>query len=130
MVSCGSTAGEPIPVEGNMENPDLAELPDHLDTLADALRRVADAIREIDSEPSPRPVPVPKPMPDWLTSNAFAEWLGLKPQTIRKWRVRGGGPSYVRLGYRVLYRRVDVEIWLAERTFKHTSEEKVLGATR
>ncbi len=112
-----------------MENPDLAKLPNHLDALADALHRVADVIREIEGRPPRAPTPELPRIPDWLTSDAFAEWLGLRPQTIRKWRVRGEGPPYVRLGCRVLYRRSDVEPWLEKRTYKHTSEEKVRGGT-
>jgi len=68
-------------------------------------------------------------MPDeYLTSPQLARLLGRKPQTIRAWRLRGTGPSYVRLGNGpkapVVYRRTDVEEWLAERTYRHTAEEQ------
>ena len=54
-----------------------------------------------------------------------ADLLGLKPQTLRKWRVTGGGPPYVRLGGRVAYRRADVDAWIADRTFTSTAAETV-----
>ena len=38
--------------------------------------------------------------------------LGLSPATLRKYRVRGGGPAFVRLGSRVVYRRADLEAWV------------------
>jgi hypothetical protein len=59
---------------------------------------------------------------EYLTSRELAELLRIEEQTIRVHRVRGTGPSFVRIGNRVLYRRVDVERWLADRTFQSTAE--------
>jgi predicted DNA-binding transcriptional regulator AlpA len=62
-----------------------------------------------------------------LTSEQVATWLGLKPQTLRNWRLTGKGPRYHRLGDSpkapCAYRRSDVEAWLNERTYQHTAEE-------
>ena len=62
-----------------------------------------------------------------LTSRQAAAYLGIRPQTLRKWRVTGQGPRYIRLGdgprARVAYRADDVREWLDARTFSHTSEE-------
>ena len=56
-----------------------------------------------------------------------AAYLGLKPQTLRAYRVRGGGPSYHRLGRGpgapVAYRLEDLDAWLSERRFTTTSQE-------
>jgi hypothetical protein len=56
-----------------------------------------------------------------------AEYLGRQPQTLRKWRLNGGGPRYIRMGRgkaaRVGYRLSDLEAWLEARTFESTSEE-------
>jgi hypothetical protein len=53
--------------------------------------------------------------------------LGRRPQTLRRWRLEGRGPRYIRIGNgpaaRVLYRWADVETWMAARTFTTTSEE-------
>jgi len=53
---------------------------------------------------------------DALTTQEVAERLRLSPRTLELWRQRGDGPPYVRVGpRRVLYRRADVETWLASR---------------
>jgi hypothetical protein len=64
---------------------------------------------------------------DLLSSSATASYLGLQPQTLRRWRMAGTGPPYIRLGNstnsKVAYRRSDLVQWLAERTFAHTAAE-------
>lgn len=56
-----------------------------------------------------------------LTTPAAAKILGLRPQTLRKMRMRGDGPPFVRLSertgrfYKVRYNRDDVERWRDER---------------
>lgn len=69
-----------------------------------------------------------------LLSPQAAAWLGVKPQTLRKWRWAGTGPRYVRLGVaieaRVVYRLSDLEAWLATHSFESTAEETVARATR
>jgi predicted DNA-binding transcriptional regulator AlpA len=64
---------------------------------------------------------------DYLTGPEAAKLLGLKTQSLRKWRLLGRGPRYSRTGdsprARVLYRRSDLEDWLAQRTFTSTAEE-------
>lgn len=66
----------------------------------------------------------------YLTTPALAEFLGVRPQTLRRWRMTGRGPEYTRLGGckgRVIYRREDVEVWLSARKFPHTAAEFVAG---
>lgn len=62
-----------------------------------------------------------------LTTIQAAKLLGRRPQTLRVWRLRGGGPRYLRLGNgvhaRVAYRPSDLDAWLRARTFVSTSEE-------
>jgi predicted DNA-binding transcriptional regulator AlpA len=64
-----------------------------------------------------------------LSSPEAARYLGIAPQTLRKWRLQGKGPRYVRLGdsprSRVMYRLADLEVWLAHRTYGSTAEETV-----
>jgi Helix-turn-helix domain len=51
-------------------------------------------------------------------------------KTLEKWRVRGEGPRFIRAGRKVLYRRADIEQWLASRTVSHTHAETVPVRTR
>lgn len=64
-----------------------------------------------------------------LSCPQVASILGLRPQTLRKWRLRGKGPRYVRLGSgpgaRVAYRKTDLGEWLDQRTYLSTSDETV-----
>lgn len=59
---------------------------------------------------------------DYIDTSELAKLTRTKPQTWRKKRWRGDSPPFVKLGNRVLYRRADVERYLAERTFNNTSE--------
>ena len=66
-----------------------------------------------------------------LTTAQAAELLGMKVQTLRKWRLTGAGPPYVRLGGRggrVVYRRAVIDEWLSSRTFTSTAAETVARA--
>lgn len=63
-----------------------------------------------------------------LTTRQAASFLNRKVQTLRRWRVRSVGPPFIRPGTcspfgRCMYRRSDIEAWLASRTFRSTAEE-------
>jgi len=62
-----------------------------------------------------------------LSTAKAARFLGCQPQTLRKWRLTGGGPKYVRLGESTAapaaYRLSDLEAWISRRVFSNTSEE-------
>lgn len=52
-----------------------------------------------------------------LTTNQVSTVLGLQPATLKKWRVLGIGPKYVRVGRRaVRYRLADVKRFVADGT--------------
>jgi predicted DNA-binding transcriptional regulator AlpA len=72
--------------------------------------------------------------PSLLTTAQAAAYLGLRPQTLRKRRLTGDGPPYVRLGdgprARVAYRLADLEAWMAERTWRSTAAETVARAAK
>ena len=53
----------------------------------------------------------------------LAGFLNISIRTLERWRVEGVGPAYVKAGRRVLYRREDVESWLAEGTRHSTSDD-------
>ena len=82
-----------------------------------------------------RPVPTQPPperaLPPLLDTGAFstplaADYLGLSPATLETLRSRGGGPPFVKLGRRVVYRREDLDAWLAasRRTSKSDAGSK------
>jgi hypothetical protein len=58
-----------------------------------------------------------------LTSTSeLAARLGLAEITLRKWRIYGIGPRFVKVGANVRYRAEDVEHWIASRSAVSTSE--------
>ena len=62
-----------------------------------------------------------------LSTRAAAAYLGLQPQTLRRWRMHGTGPTYIRLGNharaRVGYRERDLVGWLEAHAFSSTAAE-------
>lgn len=57
-----------------------------------------------------------------LTTPEVADLLQVAEITLRKWRLSGAGPRFVRCGANVRYRRDDIDQWIAERTVASTSE--------
>lgn len=47
---------------------------------------------------------------------------GIPVKTLQGWRLRGGGPEYIKCGRSVRYRRDAFERWLDSRTRKSTSD--------
>ena len=66
---------------------------------------------------------------DILNTREAAEYLGVRPQTLRNWRCRGGGPRYVRRGIglrsHAAYTKAELDAWLEARTFANTTAETV-----
>lgn len=63
---------------------------------------------------------------EFLTDAQLCELLHVDARTTLRWRTDGGGPSFVRVGpRRLLYRRAEVEAWLAARTFRQRAAEAV-----
>lgn len=51
-----------------------------------------------------------------LTDAEVSVLLHNKPATLRHWRARKQGPPFIRInGRRVLYRRTDVDAWIASK---------------
>ena len=57
-----------------------------------------------------------------LNAAEAADWLGLSVSTLAKMRLAGSGPLYSKLGRRVVYRREDIEDWVAAHRCRSTSE--------
>lgn len=66
-----------------------------------------------------------------VPSAEAARFLGVQRQTLRKWRLTGRGPPYIRLGGtfgRVAYRPADLEQWVVARRFASTAAEAAVRA--
>ena len=91
------------------------------------LARIEGGLR---SPQPPRSEPLPSHHPPALLSTAdAANYLGLRPQTLRAWRFKGGGPPYIRFGAKargtVAYKISDLDIWVNQRRWPHTSAETI-----
>lgn len=61
--------------------------------------------------------------PALLTADQAADYLGVAPQTLSKWRCTGEQRiPFIRVGRRVKYRREALDAWLQSRTIEHTGE--------
>jgi predicted DNA-binding transcriptional regulator AlpA len=66
---------------------------------------------------------------EFLSDAQLCALLHVTTRTTARWRVEGNGPAFVRAGgRRVLYRRADLDAWLAHRTFPHRAAEAVHAA--
>jgi predicted DNA-binding transcriptional regulator AlpA len=68
-----------------------------------------------------------QPDPDFLDrlmdEREAAGFLCYSVRALQNWRVRGGGPRFVKVsGRSVRYRRRDLMQWIDERTRSHTSQ--------
>ena len=53
-----------------------------------------------------------------------AEFLGHSIRTLQNWRIRGGGPRFVKVSARsIRYRRCDLNEWINSRIVANTSQE-------
>jgi predicted DNA-binding transcriptional regulator AlpA len=59
-----------------------------------------------------------------LRTPEAAEYCGSSVSTFEKLRVFGGGPSFVKLGARVVYDPADLDAWLAAHRRNSTSEQR------
>lgn len=48
-----------------------------------------------------------------MTTEQAAAYLQFKKCTLDIWRHLGKGPHYMKVGFRVYYRKVDLDSWLA-----------------
>jgi phage terminase Nu1 subunit (DNA packaging protein) len=64
-----------------------------------------------------------------INENQAAEILGVSCRTLQAWRVRGGGPPYVKIGRAVRYQRRALFTFQEQHTVTSTTEAdaKVAG---
>jgi predicted DNA-binding transcriptional regulator AlpA len=62
-----------------------------------------------------------------LNTEEASKRLRLAPSTLAKLRLSGNGPTYTKLGRRVVYRQLDLESWVETRKFQSTSQYEATG---
>jgi RNA polymerase sigma-32 factor len=63
----------------------------------------------------------------YLRSPELVAYLRVGKSTPAKWRLTGFGPPYTKLGRTILYRKRDVDEWVASRLRRSTSEKTNIG---
>lgn len=67
--------------------------------------------------------PTPDHFDRLINETDAADFLGYSVRALQNWRVRGGGPPYVRISSRsIRYRRRDLSAWAEGRLERNTSE--------
>lgn len=61
-------------------------------------------------------------MQRYLTPQEAADFLRVSKSFLDKLRIAGGGPKFIKVGSRVLYRIECLEEWMLAREFTNTSE--------
>lgn len=57
-----------------------------------------------------------------LTECEVADLLNISVRTLQAWRVRGGGPRFIKVGRAVRYRLSDVQDWIDRNIHRSTSD--------
>lgn len=65
-----------------------------------------------------------------LTSAEGDDYLRRAHGFLAKLRVAGGGPTFLKIGRAILYRRRDIDAWLAARECASTSDYGKLAKSR
>ena len=60
------------------------------------------------------------PTSDLLTQDETAEFLRANARTLERCRSEGGGPTFVKVGRKVVYRLSDLEAYLARQRHEQT----------
>jgi predicted DNA-binding transcriptional regulator AlpA len=61
-----------------------------------------------------------------LNEAQVAEFLGVSVRTLQAWRVRGGGPRYVKIGRSVRHQRRELVAFQQSHTVSSTTEADAL----
>ena len=55
-----------------------------------------------------------------LSTRQVAEYCGISPRTLEKWRISGQGPVYRKVGRQVRYDQADIDAWLDDNRRQNT----------
>ena len=61
-------------------------------------------------------------VPRYMVPRQAAGYVGLSRKTLARMRVTGDGPPYAKVRTVVIYDRIDLDEWLAERKRRFTAE--------
>ena len=61
-------------------------------------------------------------MPHYQTTKEAADYIRRHPVTLRRMRIDGSGPKFIKRGGRIYYRTEDLDAWMAEGEAQSTSE--------
>lgn len=64
----------------------------------------------------------------FLRTHEAAQLLGLSPRTLEKYRCHGSGPTFRKLGGRVVYAVEDLDAWAAQAACRSTSDPRYVEA--
>ena len=77
-------------------------------------------------ERSPTAAPDSDHLERLIDEKAAARFLGYSPRALQNWRLRGGGPQFVRVSSRsVRYRRRDLIAWAEQRICSNSSQATI-----
>jgi hypothetical protein len=79
------------------------------------------------SDPMPDPSPLP---PRFLRTVEAGRFLGLSGRTLEKHRTYGTGPTYRKIGGRVVYALADLQAWADRGAVLSTSEIRLVRPAR
>ena len=58
----------------------------------------------------------------YKNNNLSAEYLGISPRTLERWRLEGKGPTFHKFGRRVMYAESDLASWADDQKRSSTSD--------
>jgi hypothetical protein len=61
------------------------------------------------------------PLRPLLTEKAAAALLAVSPRTLQSWRVKGGGPKYLKIRTAIRYDPAELAAWVADLNRENTS---------
>lgn len=64
-----------------------------------------------------------------LTTEQAAEYLGYSRQHLANWRVKGGGPIFIKSGFKVTYDIDDLDQWKQDRKRRSTSDPGITSSS-
>ena len=64
----------------------------------------------------------------YVRTHEAARLLGLSPRTLEKYRCHGSGPTFRKLGGRVVYAIGDLDAWADQGACRSTSDPRYLEA--
>lgn len=64
----------------------------------------------------------------YVRTHEAARLLGLSPRTLEKYRCHGSGPTFRKLGGRVVYAIDDLEAWADQAACRSTSDPRYVEA--